>query len=419
MWSGDTFEGCIEAWIASQHVLSHPCAGDALVCPVVAEFSEASQLTNSSSPVKRPYDLLALNKPVRWVEISENAKQLEAAVAATENANATKLWQGVRRLAQGRLARGMFPLEIGDAIRNHVGLVSPEDDFYFAEQEQTMPAPTPAQIADERRDLESLFGGTAKLSDESVRRSIHRSALRAEFASIQDIVRNTKRFAKGYSEAAWNEDIHRPMLRLATQRVPGVGIYNMTRASIARPYIPQMTARTATEEAALSAGGKMIDYAMALSFEDGQFPQLHSRVIDFINDLSPKTFNNSTYPPLAASPTGVFVETKAESTRYDEGNAQLGLWLASWLSRITAYPSGSGGHQKKLPFVPLLLVVGKNWELFFGFDNEDNIEVLGPLQIGGTGTMVDAYRLLAVLRLLADWVAGGFRDWVEDVIDLG
>jgi len=69
-----------------------------------------------------------------------------------------------------------------------------------------------------------------------------------------------------------------------------------------------------------------------------------------------------------------------------------------------------------LPFLPVLLVVCENWELHFAFDRGGQFEVCGPLEIGSTMTVDGSYRLLAVLRLLAGWVAGGFRGWVEQCV---
>ncbi len=56
---------------------------------------------------------------------------------------------------------------------------------------------------------------------------------------------------------------------------------------------------------------------------------------------------------------------------------------------------------KDLPFLPVLLVVWGNWELYFAFEGIASSRCAGR-----------SYRLLAVL-LLVGWVAGEFREWVE------
>lgn len=68
---------------------------------------------------------------------------------------------------------------------------------------------------------------------------------------------------------------------------------------------------------------------------------------------------------------------------------------ASWFRRVAKF-EGS----KKLPFLPILLVVCENWELYFAFNKQDRFEVCGPVGIGNTKSIEHLHQLLAVLRLL-------------------
>jgi hypothetical protein len=38
----------------------------------------------------------------------------------------------------------------------------------------------------------------------------------------------------------------------------------------------------------------------------------------------------------------------------------------------------------------------------------------GPIPMGDTGQVMDAYVLLACLGALKDWIRGAFREWIED-----
>jgi hypothetical protein len=61
----------------------------------------------------------------------------------------------------------------------------------------------------------------------------------------------------------------------------------------------------------------------------------------------------------------------------------------------------------------MLLVDRSVWELYFACDNELKCDVYGPMEIGNTNTLKDAYRLLACLRDLVQWMDTEFRVWVE------
>lgn len=127
--------------------------------------------------------------------------------------------------------------------------------------------------------------------------------------------------------------------------------------------------------------------------------------------------------PLCYEPTGVLIKTEVESRRRAEGKAQLGVWLAAWYGRVAKFapvppPLTTSGSVVDLPFLPVLLVVCETWELYFAFDKDDEFEVCGPSEIGSTVTVDGSYRVLGVLRLLARWVAGEFRNWAERCVAL-
>lgn len=105
----------------------------------------------------------------------------------------------------------------------------------------------------------------------------------------------------------------------------------------------------------------------------------------------------------------------------DEAQAELmgGVWLAAWFGRVDRFnpvPSKVPGTPTDLPFLPVLVVLGEKWQLCFAFNGDAEINVCGPVDIGSTSNLRRSYRLLAVLRLLAGWVAGEFRGWVERCI---
>ena len=107
-------------------------------------------------------------------------------------------------------------------------------------------------------------------------------------------------------------------------------------------------------------------------------------------------------------PSGMFIETKVNTQKSTEAKAQLGMWLASWYGRVSEFPGAS-----VLPVLPILLVEAGSWELHFAFDAGSHYDVCGRVSIGSTESLDEAYRLLAVLRILAKWMETDFLMWVE------
>ncbi|KAJ4319436.1 hypothetical protein N0V84_006338 [Fusarium piperis] len=348
--------------------------------------SSITSQTRSTSPVKNPDDLLKLEKPVTW--ITPDPRTLRETVKQTGSAQALSLFDNVWRVAQGE---GYLPRELRHVLKDEL-MVS---EYRFAAEDR-VPMMDEKAMEDVQQVFPSFDAGMARLI-----------TLYNELSAIREMVATTIRFTnKSRSEATWNDHIHGPTLRLAVSGVPHVSAENITQAAIAKAFIPPSRGELET------LGGKMIDYALLLQPDR----ELAVRIADFVNGFDgPRSFNQSTHGPLCYEPTGVLIETKIDTRRRAEGKAQLGVWLAAWYGRIAKFaprPSEDVGSLN-LPFLPVVLVVCENWELYFAFDRESEIHVCGPLEIGSTLTVDGSYRLLAAIRLLAGWVGQEFREWVE------
>ncbi|KAJ3455186.1 hypothetical protein MRS44_013786 [Fusarium solani] len=351
------------------------------------ERSSATSRTRSTSPIKNPDDLLKLEKPVTWT--SPDPRTLRDTVKKTGSAQALGLFDDVWRVIQGE---GYLPRELKKILKDEL-MVS---ESRFAAEDRVLVVDK-KEVDDASQLFPSFDAGIASLL-----------ALYNELSAIRNIVATTIRFINTTrSEATWNDHIHGPALRLAVSGIPHVGAENITQAAIAKAFIPPSRGELET------LGGKMIDYALLLQPDR----DLAIRIADFVDGFDgPRSFNQSTHGPLCYEPTGVLVETKVDIRRRAEGKAQLGVWLAAWYGRVAKFaplPPEDPGTLANLPFLPVLLVVCENWELYFAFDRDGEVEVCGPLEIGSTVTVDGSYRLLAVLRLLAGWVNQEFRGWVE------
>ena len=387
----------------------------------------ASSQPRSTSPVKLAGDLLKLKKPVRWVSVG--ADELTDRIAQTKNEAAISLWRKIRRFALS--GKGYLPEQLRDPLQSKLGLEDDDADK-FSERDPVLLHPKDLEEAKSR--LRRLFGRTAP-DTELNRIAQVLEPLEWELDRLKTIVSTTNAFkTTPRPEASWNAEVHEPLLNLAVQHQPGVLFENVTRANIAKPFVPQATA-----EIPMSLGSKMIDFAVVLGDDDRQSlfggdgssdrgmngvhiidDDLAQRIREFVAALDPPTFNQTTFAPLRHSPAGIFIETKADSSNgWAEGKAQLGFWLAAWFKRVATFPRREDSllPTSGPPFLPVILVVGEKWELHVAFDEGRHFAIYGALDAGGTGDLQAAYRLLAVLRtLVKDWVATEFRTWVKALV---
>ncbi|TGJ80086.1 hypothetical protein E0Z10_g8676 [Xylaria hypoxylon] len=363
--------------------------------------------TRSTSPVKGVDDLLRLEKPVQWnpVDMNDLQRKMQNCMPI---GNTTAVPHFLQSLI-GHLNYKYIPREMREIVKQ----ISPLEstlDLLFTDADTTTPTLSQSQSQSYIQFVIQPFGPQISNSGELVQ-AAQRLALLAEFTNLQSIVTKTNEFnTLSRSEAAWNEKVHGPMLDLAVLHTSNIAVENVTRANIAGRFIPSSAA---TYDAQFN--GRMIDYALVLRPEPG----LNERLLDFVSHLDYPTFNQTNYPPLRTWPTGIFVETKAKEHGQciAEAKIQLGIWAASWFNRVARFPektpSSNTSSKPPLPFVPILLVDRGSWEVYFAFDDRSRYDICGPIEMGNTKSLKDAYRLLAGLRDLTQWMATEFRVWVE------
>ncbi|KAI5456201.1 hypothetical protein BGZ63DRAFT_475793 [Mariannaea sp. PMI_226] len=301
--------------------------------------------TRSTSPTKKPDDLQKLKKHVEWK--SAEFRELENIIKTTGSAQALQLFKDITKITKGL---GHLPRELEEVRQSELGA----DDWEFASEDRAMASLAMVMIDSQVQDASVIFPSNDQDSNRLM-------VLHNELTT-------------------WNDHIHGPTLLEAE---------NITTSGIASTCIPPARGELETLR------GKMIDYALLLR-PDGKLKTGIAEFVDSLPDL--KSFNQPTHGPLCEEPTGVLIQTK--------GKTKLGIWLAAWFGRVAKFPAREGS--RKLPFLPVVLVVCDSWKLHFAFDKGYRYEVCGGLEIGSTGRIGKLYQLLAVLRLLGDWVKGEF-----------
>ncbi|KAK3046150.1 hypothetical protein LTR09_012334 [Extremus antarcticus] len=236
------------------------------------------------------------------------------------------------------------------------------------------------------------------------------SSARAEYGSIpeirftQAIVETTKQNIRlGRSEAAWNCNVHYPLLAEACAR------------SIASQHVRCENITTAAITNDATGSSRKADLAITFTIPDTAITALSSRHID--------TLSHSTYQPLCYSPPAVSIETKLEGSHGQEAGLQLSIWAHAHAMTLKALLHKIGRPDAEIPALPLLVVQGSKW-CFNYFEIRRNEAVRwSQVPIGDTGTVRGVYQVVAALQRLVEWTAVVYRPWfvgnvVESLIEL-
>lgn len=197
--------------------------------------------------------------------------------------------------------KGYLPLELRDVLGPELGLDGDDgDDDDGILYAKTPSAPiSEAQIRQARflaRAMPELSSGSSQQGEGSLSALVHLQPLLSELEALETIVAATKDYGTvPRAEPSWNERIHRRMLELAVSHTPSVAVENVTRANIAKDFLPPTSAR----HVSLPAASKLIDYAMVLKplptlrDEDRRASKKLSleRVVYFVDMLDYPSFN--------------------------------------------------------------------------------------------------------------------------------
>ncbi|KAI0865150.1 hypothetical protein F4860DRAFT_346202 [Xylaria cubensis] len=363
--------------------------------------TESQDPTRPKSPMKGAQDLLKLDKPVHWVYMA-----LNELLTKMNNSGSASLYRSI----EDTLDEGFMPAELRNILDAKLCLRG-KKAFLFAERPVR---PVTESDLYEKKLEQGLSQPVQQDEIPKLSANIHMQRLISELNVLHTIRdRTLDHIEYELAEASWNEDIHKPMLHLATLHTPSILAVNITCATIITEYKPKVSAYTLP----IPADGKMVDFAMVLqSKKDDKITE--SRIAHFLDTLDYPTFNQSNTAPLVYMPSGVFIETKTSGGSLNEAKTQLGIWLASWFNRVSRFPWDDEANIEQFPppAIPLIIIHGASWKLWFAFDKRSEYEIYGPIDLGDTTRLLDLYRILAVLRVLAQWMATDFRTWVDECL---
>ncbi|KAK0753600.1 hypothetical protein B0T18DRAFT_484288 [Schizothecium vesticola] len=252
-----------------------------------------------------------------------------------------------------------------------------------------------------RQDLESLIGSKAiseSMWDTSPQQA-NEAAAKAELDKILQLTLDTKLAEqRRKSEAGWNEDVHKPVLRLALAFCPVVQAETVSSAKLVPAFRPPLA----------DAGGHELSAPDVQSSATG-------------TDMGSGTGGGVTYHRIVDYVLTLDAE-RAQS------NSDVAIYQ-SLTRQITAFqekpvPPDSDNKPPQIPALPAITVFNGSWELALAVDLDVEVagqnqprketHIVGPnIPIGNTYIVRGTYRLLASLRRLATWMEQDYRPWLE------
>ncbi|POS75351.1 hypothetical protein DHEL01_v206248 [Diaporthe helianthi] len=158
--------------------------------------------------------------------------------------------------------------------------------------------------------------------------------------------------------------------------------------------------------------GVKVDYVLAVEFPEDTL--LRKTIKEAIQDSPLPHINQTAYLPLKESPIAVAIETKTDTSAQDP-LVQLGIWTGAWYKHmydLREYLAGPG-PKPRLVSVPVIQVVGHQWQVYFAQDMGESIIIHGPIPLGSTANILSIYGLLASLEAVKQWVEGAFCTGLE------
>ncbi|KAH7112688.1 hypothetical protein EDB81DRAFT_735162 [Dactylonectria macrodidyma] len=338
-----------------------------------------------ASPVKT-FTLQMLQKPVEFVKLADSPhEQLPLDVR--------QLYQDISDLAVDR--EGFIPRRFEAAVWKRIPRAKAR---YFSDQDQHLDSTPPSG------ELETLL----------------------EIESDAELC-----LSSNASEAAWNIDVHAPLLKLALKPFEeSLRRHILTSSRISPAFSPPMQEGSCYDV----AGSKLVDFGIALHPERGGL--LDNAIHRALAHLPAHWhhLNQTPYDPIRFGANAISIETKTGTNGLHEARLQIGIWVAAWHNRMKillqqdtdqedtesepnrAANTRGNGKSDLLVTLPVIIVVEHDWKLFFACDRGNQIDIIGHINIGDTKSLAGLFIIVAVVRRLSTWIEKDFSPWLYQAL---
>ncbi|KAJ3570241.1 hypothetical protein NPX13_g5796 [Xylaria arbuscula] len=140
----------------------------------------------------------------------------------------------------------------------------------------------------------------------------------------------------------------------------------------------------------------------------------HEKIYRLLLDLAVAAVPGVEVKNGTTSPDFAVHSTRPGPSRHK--NSCLALPATGYVLNLSSANQRSGLEKVSPPILPIVRVNGAEWGLYFADSASD---LFGPIIIGSTYDLEDAYRLLGILKTLATWMATHFQGWVQSCLGEG
>lgn len=233
-------------------------------------------------------------------------------------------------------------------------------------------------------------------------------------------------------ENAWNEKVHLAVIQTALASSTHAAVLDVATVYVSHLFCSIMRlpspADTLTRKTASIDPPSLADEALPRRVVDYAIVLLPDEVISRAwRRLQPlkgagiKSWNHTTTSDVRSTPIAANIETKAPNKSWTDGKAQLGIWTAALHKRLSVLKEPGGG-KLHIPAMPLLVAQGHDWHLLIISQHSHSSDKGGTviwqkIDIGNTRNCFDAYKLIAVIHLVADWAHTTWRPWFTKLIE--
>ncbi|KAL8993079.1 MAG: hypothetical protein Q9169_006614 [Polycauliona sp. 2 TL-2023] len=309
-----------------------------------------------------------------------------------------------------------------DLESHHSGRVSPTKQLGFLEDSSepvryhdfaTRAAQMPDDVLALCDAVQALADGVAILGfqpDNLIKRLT--TGTMVPLAKVQDLVTTAILREDGRAhETDWNEDVHKTVLVAAlasSLHAEQLGIANVKSATIDPPDLAYQ-----------KLPKRVIDYAIVI--RPTRTIQSAWATLQTVGSAGLKSWNHTTKNDVRSTPIASSIETKAPYKSWTDGKAQIAIWSAALFRRL-ALLQQPGQGPLEVPAMPLLIAQGHDWHFFIVSQQMDPVSkeratiIWQKIDIGGTRSCFDTYKLIAVLHWVMEWATKVWCPWFEKLI---